>query len=311
MRRRASPARPEFLCARGAKLNKILLILTLALTLPVAGCAMGASPQPDSTAPPKATPADPEVILATTTSTMDSGLLDVLIPMFEKDSGYRVKPIAVGTGQALAMGERGEADALMVHSPDAEAKLVEDGVAINRQLMMHNDYVVVGPPNDPAGIKGAGSAAEAFKRIADAGTVFVSRSDDSGTHKVELGLWKAAGVDPKGQSWYQESGQGMGATLNITAEKRGYTLTDRGTYLARMGSLGMDILNEGDTALMNVYHVMQVNPDRFAHVNGEGGRAFVEFMVSAEAQEVVRTFGVDRYGQPLFFPDAGKEAPGR
>jgi tungstate transport system substrate-binding protein len=292
-------------------LNKILLILTLALTLPVAGCAMGASPQPDSTAPPKATPADPEVILATTTSTMDSGLLDVLIPMFERDSGYRVKPIAVGTGQALAMGERGEADALMVHSPDAEAKLVEDGVAINRQLMMHNDYVVVGPPNDPAGIKGAGSAAEAFKRIADAGTVFVSRSDDSGTHKVELGLWKAAGVDPKGQSWYQESGQGMGATLNITAEKRGYTLTDRGTYLARMGSLGMDILNEGDTALMNVYHVMQVNPDRFAHVNGEGGRAFVEFMVSAEAQEVVRTFGVDRYGQPLFFPDAGKEAPGR
>jgi tungstate transport system substrate-binding protein len=261
-------------------------------------------------APKAAAPANPEMILATTTSTMDSGLLDVLIPMFEKATGYKVKPIAVGTGQALALGERGEADALMVHAPDSEVKLVEAGAAINRQLMMHNDFIFVGPPADPAKIKGTAKAADTLKKIADAGAVFVSRGDDSGTHKMELSLWKVASVDPKGTTWYQESGQGMGATLNIAAEKRGYTLTDRATYLALKGNLGLDILSEGDTVLMNIYHVMQVNPAKFPKVNAEGGKAFVEYMVGKEAQEAVRTFGVDKYGQPLFFPDAGKSAPG-
>ncbi len=255
--------------------------------------------------PAAAAPATRDVILSTTTSTMDSGLLDVLIPMFERKTGYRVKPISVGTGQALALAARGEADVALAHAPAAEKTLVEAGHVLNWTLVMHNDFVVVGPPGDPAKVKGAPKTADAMRRIAEAKTTFVSRGDDSGTHKKEQALWKAAGVAPSG-GWYQEAGQGMGQTLNIASEKDGYTLTDRGTYLALERNLRLEILHEGDAPLLNVYHVMNVNPAKHPRVNAEAGKAFVDFMVSPEAQAVIRAFGVDRYGAPLFFPDAGK-----
>ena len=256
-----------------------------------------------------AKPANPELILATTTSTQDSGLLDVLIPMFEKSTGYQVKTIAVGTGQAMAMGQRGEADVLLVHAPDSEVLYVAEGYGINRQLVMHNDFIIVGPSGDPAKTKETKTGADALKKIAEAKALFISRGDNSGTHQLELKLWKTAGIDPKGQSWYQETGQGMGATLNVAAEKNGYVLTDRATYLALKKTLGLDILVESDKGLMNIYHVMQVNPAKFPKVNAEGSKAFVDFMVSKETQATIGQFGVDKFGQPLFFPDAGKPEP--
>lgn len=246
------------------------------------------------------------VILATTTSTQDSGLLDVLIPIFEQKTGYRVKPVAVGTGQALALGERGEADVLLTHAPESEKKLVESGAVVNYQLVMHNDFVLVGPPEDPAGVRGLKESAAAFRRIAEQGALFVSRGDESGTHKKEQAIWQQAGIDPEGKPWYHSSGSGMGQTLRIASEKGGYTLTDRATYLSLRPNLNLEILLEGEPGLLNVYHVMQVNPERFPRVNAEGARAFVEFMVSPEGQKLIGEFGVDKYGQPLFFPDAGK-----
>lgn len=249
-----------------------------------------------------------EVILATTTSTQDSGLLDVLIPIFEKKTGYTVKPVAVGTGAALAMGEQGEADVLLVHAPKSEEAVVESGAAINRQLVMHNDFIICGPADDPAGIKGEPSAAEAYRKISEAGATFVSRGDDSGTHKKEKEIWTAAGIEPAGD-WYVEAGAGMGDTLNIASEKGGYVFTDRATYLARKDTLSLEVLVEKDTILLNIYHVMQVNPDKFPKVNAEGGKTFVEFMVSKEAQDEIAKFGVDKFGEPLFVPDAGKEEP--
>ncbi len=249
--------------------------------------------------------ASKEIILATTTSTQDSGLLDVLIPMFERETGYIVKTIAVGTGQALALGSRGEADVLLCHAPAAEMKLVESGDVVNRRLVMHNDFIIVGPASDPAGMRGLRSASEAFAKIARAEAVFVSRGDDSGTHKKEKEIWAKAGVKPSGR-WYQESGSGMGQTLNIASEKEGYTLTDRATYLALRKRLGLDILVQGDGVLLNIYHVMQVNPQKFGKVNGPGGLAFVEFMVADSTQKAIASFGVKEYGEPLFVPDAGK-----
>ncbi len=254
-----------------------------------------------------ATAADQKnLILATTTSTQDSGLLDVLNPIFEKKTGYFVKTIAVGSGQAMAMGSKGEADVLLVHSPAAEKKFMEEGNGINRRLVMHNDFVIVGPPSDPAGIKGMKSAAEALKQIAAKGGIFMSRGDNSGTHAKEKTLWKAAGINPEGQKYYQQTGLGMGQTLNVSAEKKAYTLTDRGTYLALKKNLGLDILVEGDNVLLNVYHVIEVNPAKFDKLNSPAAKAFAEFMVSKEVQDIIAKFGVDKYGSPLFFPDAGK-----
>ena len=247
------------------------------------------------------------VILATTTSTQDSGLLDVLIPIFEKKTGYFVKTIAVGSGQAMAMGQKGEADVLLVHSPAAEKKFVAEGYGINRRLIMHNDYIIVGPPGDPAKIKGIKSASEAFKKIASAKALFLSRGDKSGTHSKEMDIWKAAGINPEGEKWYQQTGLGMGQTLSVTAEKKGYTLADRGTYLALKKNLGLDILVEGDAILLNIYHVIEVNPAKWPKVNVAGGKAFADFMVSKETQDIIKTFGVDKFGSPLFFPDAGKK----
>jgi tungstate transport system substrate-binding protein len=247
------------------------------------------------------------IILSTTTSTQDSGLLDVLLPIFEKKTGYFVKTIAVGSGQAMAMGQKGEADVLLVHSPAAEKKFVAEGYGINRRIIMHNDFIVVGPGEDPAKIKGVKGTTEVFKKIASAGALFLSRSDKSGTHSKELAIWKAAGINPEGQKWYQQTGLGMGQTLNVASEKKGYTLADRGTYLALKKNLSLDILAEGDAILLNVYHVIEVNPAKWPKVNAAGGKAFADFMVSKEVQDIVKTFGVDKFGSPLFFPDAGKK----
>ena len=247
------------------------------------------------------------IILATTTSTQDSGLLDVLIPIFEKKTGYFVKTIAVGSGQAMTMGQKGEADVLLVHSPAAEKKFMEDGFGVSRRLVMHNDYIIVGPSDDPAKIKGLKSAAEAFKKIAEAQALFISRGDNSGTHSKEKDIWKAAGVKYEGEKWYQQTGLGMGQTLNVAAEKKGYTLADRGTYLAVAKTMKLNILVEGDAVLLNIYHVMEVNPQKWPKVNIAAAKAFADFMVSKETQEIIKTYGVDKYGSPLFFPDAGKK----
>jgi tungstate transport system substrate-binding protein len=247
------------------------------------------------------------VILATTTSTQDSGLLDVLLPIFEKETGYFVKTIAVGSGQAMAMGEKGEADVLLVHSPEAEKKFMTEGYGINRKLVMHNDFILVGPPGDPTKIKGAESCVESFKKIASAKALFFSRGDNSGTDAKEKAIWKAAGINPDGEKWYRETGLGMGQTLNVAAEKRGTTLTDRGTYLALKKNLGLDILVEGDAVLLNIYHVIEVNPAKWPRVNSTGAKAFAGFMVSKETQGIIKGFGVDKFGSPLFFPDVGKK----
>lgn len=245
------------------------------------------------------------VILATTTSTQDSGLLDVLVPMFEKKAGLTVKTISVGTGQALALAARGEADVALVHAADLEKKYLAEGKMLNRRLVMYNDFVIIGPAADPARIRGAPRAADALKRIAESRSRFVSRGDKSGTHLVELNLWKQAGVEPRG-AWYIESGQGMGATLGIANDRQAYTITDRGTYLAFQKRVALPILVEKDKPLLNIYSVMEINPANGARVNTVGGRAFADFMLSPEVQAVVKTFGVNTYGQPLFVPIAGK-----
>lgn len=255
----------------------------------------------------QAAPAEKNIILSTTTSTQDSGLLDKLIPIFEKKTGYFVKTIAVGSGQAMAMGQKGEADVLLVHSPDAEKKFIAGGYGINRRIVMHNDFIIIGPSTDPAKIKGSKSTAEAFKKIAAAGAPFISRGDNSGTHAKEKVIWKAAGTKYEGEKWYQQTGLGMGQTINVATEKRAYTLADRGTYLALKKRTDLPILVEGDAILLNVYHVIEVNPAKWPKVNAKGAKAFADFMVSPETQAIIKTFGVDKFGSPLFFPDAGKK----
>lgn len=246
-----------------------------------------------------------ELILATTTSTQDSGLLDVLVPAFEKKTGYTVKIVAVGSGEALKMGQEGNADVLLVHSPTAEKTYMDGGYGSDRRLVMHNDFIIVGPAADPAGIKGTATAVEAFKKISDAQSPFISRADKSGTNTMELGIWKKVGVTPEG-SWYVESGQGMGATLKIASEKAAYTLSDRATYLANKATLSLEILVEGDKALLNVYHVIPVNPQKWPKVNAAGAKAFADYLVSAEGQDLISKYGVEKYGQALFIPDANK-----
>ena len=272
------------------------LLLLLSLMLAVAPGAV----------PAVAQPANPELILATTTSTQDSGLLDVLVPLFEKQSGYHVKTISVGTGAALELGARGEADVLLVHAPASEVKWMADGHGAERQLVMYNDFVVVGPPGDPAGLAGAKSAAEVMQKIIANGATFVSRGDNSGTHQLELQIWKSVGFDPKGQPWYLEAGQGMGAVLTIASEKQAYTLTDRATYLARKSTLDLDILAQGYPSFLNIYHVIRVNPEKGPQINAEGAKAFANFMLAPETQAEIGKFGVEKFGQQLFFPAADK-----
>jgi len=285
------------------KKNSRNLLAVLLIGLMIVGL-VGCGAKQDKAPQESAKPVVQDVILATTTSTQDSGLLDVLIPAFEKKTGYKVKTIAVGTGQALAMGEKGEADVLLVHAPDAEKKVVASGAAINRLMVMHNDFIIVGAVDDVAKTKGQ-TVAAAMEAIAKAQAPFLSRGDKSGTHQMEQKLWKQAGVVPSG-SWYQEVGAGMGQTLNIANEKKGYTLTDRATFLAQKKNLALEILVEGDAKLLNIYHVMEVNPEKFAKVNNAGAKAFSAFLVSSEGQALISTFGKDKYGQALFFADAGK-----
>jgi len=245
------------------------------------------------------------VILATTTSTQDSGLLDVLVPLFEKQTGYSVKTIAVGTGQSLALAGRGEADVALCHAPSLEKKYVDEGKLHDRRLVMYNDFVIIGPEDDPARIKGMPKAVDALKRIAETQSRFVSRGDQSGTHVLEQGLWKQAGIEPKG-AWYIESGQGMGQTLGISNDRRAYTITDRGTWLAFQKRIGLPVLVEKDKPLLNIYSVMEINPANGPRVNVAGGKAFADFVVAPETQVLIKTFGVDKFGQPLFVPIAGK-----
>ncbi|PGY15263.1 substrate-binding domain-containing protein [Bacillus sp. AFS031507] len=280
--------------------NRYLGFLLAMLLLILAAC--GNSDTKDSAekvkkTEPKAAPT--EMILATTTSTQDSGLLDVLIPMFEKENNVKVKTIAVGTGQALEMGTKGEADVLLVHAPAAEKAVVDAGDAINYKRVMYNDFILVGPKENPAGVSGDDINA-AFKKLSDSKATFVSRGDDSGTHKKELGIWAAASIKPAGE-WYVSTGQGMGQTLQVAAEKKGYVLTDRATWLAQEKNLDtLQIVVEGGKDLMNIYHVMQVNPEKHDKINSKDAEKFVEFMVDAKTQDVIEDFGKKEYGQSLF-----------
>lgn len=250
-------------------------------------------------------PTSRTVIVSTTTSTQDSGLLDVLVPMFERKTGYSVKTVSVGTGQALALAARGEADVTLAHAPSLEKKYVADGKMLDRRLVMYNDFVIVGPGSDPAAIGGEKRAVAALRRIADARARFVSRGDRSGTHTLELSLWKETGITP-GPPWYIESGQGMGATLGIADDRQAYTISDRATLLAFAKRVSLKVMVEGDRPLLNVYSVMEVNPANGPRVNTAGGKAFADFMLAPETQQVIKTFGVEKYGQPLFVPIAGK-----
>lgn len=246
-----------------------------------------------------------DLLLVSTTSTQDSGLLDVLLPAFTAQSGYTVQLVAVGSGQALKLGEQGNADVILLHSPDAEKEFMANGFGIDRRLVMHNDFVIVGPISDPAAIRGE-NPVEAMDNIFASRATFVSRGDDSGTHVKELALWKNAGLNPVMEAWYLETGQGQGATLSIASEKSGYTITDRGTFLAYQPNIDLEILVEGDPFLLNVYHIITVNAERFPTINLEGAIGFADFITSDQGQKIIAEFGMDKYGEPFFFPDAGK-----
>lgn len=251
-----------------------------------------------------------EILLATTTSTRDAGLLDSLLPVFERETGFRVKVIAVGSGQALELGRRGDADVVLSHAPDAERPLADSGYLLRRRLVMHNDFLIVGPASDPAGLRGLTDAVAALQRVAAAGALFVSRGDRSGTNLLELKLWKLAAIAPRaageGGGWYLDAGQGMAATLQMADEKRAYTITDRATYLAWRDRVQLVPLAEGDPVLYNVYHVMEVNPRNAPRVNAPGARALADWFVAPATQRLIGAFGTSRFGQSLFVPDAGK-----
>jgi tungstate transport system substrate-binding protein len=271
-----------------------LLLIAFSLICSMIGSSTGAAQSKDK-----------NVILSTTTSTQDSGLLDVLIPLFEKQTGYSLRTVSVGTGQALALAAKGDADVALVHAPSLEKKYVAEGKLLNRRLVMYNDFVIIGPKEDPAKIKSAKTAVAALRLIEQSKSRFVSRGDNSGTHNLEKSLWKKAGITPKGE-WYIEAGQGMGATLGIANERDAYTITDRGTYLALAKRVTLPILVQGDKALLNIYSVMEVNPANGSRVNQAGGKAFADFMVAPQTQAVIKSFGVEKFGQPLFVPVAGK-----
>jgi tungstate transport system substrate-binding protein len=287
---------------KGLFLTSIIAFLLLFVTACGGGGKEEGTEEKDTVAKTEENAKPTNLILATTTSTQDSGLLDELIPLFEEQHDYNVQTIAVGTGQALEMGTKGEADVLLVHAPEAEEEVVANGDAINRKRVMYNDYIIVGPNTDPAGIKGL-PIAEAFEKIMTENAVFVSRGDDSGTHKKEMGIWKKLEKTPSENASYMETGQGMGATLQIANEKDGYTLTDRATFLAQEDNLtNLQIVVENEEDLLNVYHVMQVNHEKHDKVNAEGAQSFVEFMVSDETQKVIEEFGKEEFGQALFTP---------
>jgi tungstate transport system substrate-binding protein len=304
---------PGALLARRGLLKAVTMLATLAL---VAGACTSGSASPQASAPaPSAAPAvspsagpagSATLILATTTSLQDSGLLDVLVPAFEKASGYTVKTVAVGTGQALTMGQQGNADVLFVHEPTQEQAFMDAGWGVDRRLVAHNYFWIVGPASDPAGISGLTSAVDACTKIAASGATFVSRGDSSGTNTKELALWRSAGIMPEG-SWYIQSGQGMGATLQIASEKTGYTLTDTATFLSNQANLALRPLVKNDSSLINIYSVIAVNPAKWPKVNAAGAKAFEDYATGTAGQQVIASFGIDTFGTALFNPDAGKD----
>lgn len=288
----------------------ILLALILAVALLVfVGCAKQTQEQKETTkTSSKNTSSGKQVsggtiLLATTTSTKDTGLLDELLPAFKEKYGITVQPIAVGTGEALKMGERGDADILLVHSRPSEDEFMAKGFGKVRKDVMYNDFVLIGPKDDPAAAKEATSAVEAFKRITAKKALFISRGDDSGTHKKELKIWEKAGIKPEGR-WYVSTGQGMAATIRIANEKLGYTLSDRGTYLVQKDNIDLVILTEKSKDLLNPYGVIAVSPDKYPRVNHEGALKFIEFLTSDEGQKIIGEFGKEQHGQPLFVPNA-------
>lgn len=244
------------------------------------------------------------LILATTTSTEESGLLNVLIPQFEEEHGIDVDVVAVGTGQALQLGEDGNADVLLVHDRSSEDAFMEARHGVRREDVMYNDFVIVGPEEDPAGVREAEDATTAFTQLAEAEAPFVSRGDDSGTHGKELSIWEAAGIEPQGE-WYVAAGQGMGAVLTLADEQLAYTLSDRATYRARtLEGTELVIVHEGDPLLFNPYGVMAVNPDKGDHIQNEAANTFIDWLISVPVQETISTFGQEEFGQPLFVPDS-------
>ena len=249
--------------------------------------------------------AETRIKCASTTSTQNSGLFDYLLPIFEKKTGIKVDVVAVGTGAAIEIGKRGDADVVMVHAKGLELKAVEEGAFVNRHDLMYNDFVIIGPAKDPLKIKGMKSAADAFKKISGQKAEFVSRGDKSGTHTKELAIWKTAGLDPKGQKWYLEVGQGMEKTQRIANEKRAYTLTDRGTWLATKDKdkLEMVVVLEGDPVLFNQYGVMAVNPEKHQQVKYKEAMQFVDWLISPEGQKAIGDFK-DQHGNQLFIPNA-------
>jgi len=275
---------------------RIFLTLTVVLAL-MAGCKPSPTPTP--------VPEVQKLILATTTSTADSGLLDYLLPEFEAQYNAKVEVIAVGTGQAIKTAEQGDADVILVHDRAKEDKFVAEGYGVNRQDVMYNDFVIVGPEDDPAGIQGLTDAAAALAKIAAAQAPFASRGDESGTHSKEKTIWAQAGIEPGGD-WYFSLGQGMGETLTFANEKGAHALTDRGTYLSRREGLELLIVVEGDPILFNPYGVIAVNPEKHPHVKYDLAMKFIEWLTSVETQKKIGEFGIERFGQPLFYPSATK-----
>jgi tungstate transport system substrate-binding protein len=243
------------------------------------------------------------ITVASTTSTQNSGLFDYLLPKFTAETGIEVRVVAVGTGQAIRLATNGDADVLLVHHPASERKFVADGLGLARHPVMHNDFVLVGPAADPAGIRGIADVATALRRIGDGEQIFVSRGDDSGTHKKELELWRAAAFDPRPASgaWYRESGSGMGTTLNTASAMGGYTLTDRASWVSFGNKAGLQLLVEGDTRMHNPYSIIVVNPERHPHVHAVEAQAFADWLISEQGQQAIAAYRVD--GQQLFFPD--------
>jgi tungstate transport system substrate-binding protein len=269
-----------------------LRLLWVAAMCAAAGCLRSSEPTPTLT-------------LATTTSTQDSGLLDVLVPMFRDRMGITVKIVAVGTGQALELGRRGDADVLLVHDPVSEERFMAEGHGSQRRPVMFNDFVLVGPEQDPAGVRGETSIGRAFAALQRTGSPFVSRGDESGTHQKEKQVWKQANVEPRGD-WYIRAGAGMGQVLRMASEKQAYTLTDRGTFLAQGKALGLVILSQGDPLLKNQYSVLLLNPEKHPAIHQQAARQLADFLISAETQRAIAEFGRDRFGEPLFFPNAAQ-----
>lgn len=287
----------------------LLTISLLAALFMFTGCAQEAAPEEETT--PEEAPEeeveliDDFIILATTTSTYDSGLLDFLNPIFQEKTGLEVQVVSQGTGAALETGARGDADVLLVHDRGSELELVEEGAFVDRFDVMYNDFIIVGPADDPAGVMDVDSVVDAFNLIADSGSVFISRGDDSGTHRMELRLWESAGIEPDGQDWYRSIGQGMGDTLNMANEELGYAMTDRGTYVSMMNNVDLVIALEGDPVLFNQYGVMAVNPDMHPHVKYDYAKMYIDFLMSDEGQELINSYQVN--GETLFFPGYGLE----